>query len=110
MFREGPQEAQAQTWIGHEQTVLPPWKTADSRNEPEENAHRGHMRRPVRQMTIVALPHAACFLADETPQPQDGTDDESPGHGLIEHQHTPLERTHACPICLPHVVRLGIDS
>jgi len=47
-------------------------ETADSRNEPEENAHRGQMRRPVRQVTVVALPHAAGFLAGETPEPQDG--------------------------------------
>src|SRR5260370_24682399 len=107
MFREGSQEAQTQTGIGDEQAVLPPWKTADSRNEPEENAHRGHMRRPVRQMTVVALPHAACFVADETPEPQDGTDQESPGHALIEHHHAPLERTPPPPTHPPTGRTLG---
>ena len=92
MFREGPQQTQAQTRIGDEHTVLPPRKAADAGNKPKEKAHRECMHGPVRQMTVVAVAEAARFLADESPQPQDGTNQESPGHRLIEHQHTSLER------------------
>src|ERR1700730_8830323 len=60
-------------------------------------------------MTVIALPYALSFPDDESPQPQEGTDQESPGHGLIERQQTALERSCACPIGLPHIVRLGIN-
>src|ERR1700736_6071621 len=60
-------------------------------------------------MTVVALPCTLSFPDDESPQPQERTDQESPGHGLIERQQTALERSGACPIRLPHIVRLGIN-
>src|ERR1700688_3176458 len=67
------------------------------------------MHTPVRQMTIVALPDPARLLDEESPQPEQRTDQQSPGHGLIEHQQAPLEPSHARPIRLQNIVRLGID-
>src|ERR1700676_3614989 len=109
MLGEGAQEAEAQARIGDQQTVLPPRKAADAGNKPEKNSDSDGMHTPVRQMTIVALPDPACLLDEESPQPEQRTDQQSPGHGLIEHQQAPLEPSHARPIRLQNIVRLGID-
>src|ERR1700722_16143746 len=100
MFAEGAQEAEAQARIGDQQAVLPPRKAADAGNKPEKNSDRGGMHTPVRQMTIVALPDPARLLDEESPQPEQRTDQQSPGHGLIEHQQEPLQPSHARPIRL----------